>query len=165
MLTTCDSVPILVIVRLVLLHSYFSASDFSLDYVKSGVVTQTLISLSITTACMPALKPFLDSFQSGALNVEIKRNTSGPYHQGSNYELRSKQEPSTLIKSGLGSRNEEKRGYLDITANADRRERNKNDGGSCWSSKSDNMIIKRTDAWTVESERITPADPTKLRWM
>jgi len=141
-------VPILIIVRLALLHTYYSSPDFSLDFIPSGLSTQILISISITTACIPALKPFLDSFESGALNIKLNRNTNGAYFSGNGYELQSKGDGKN--KSVVGSRTrEEQKEYIDITENGER----KADNSSFWSGKSDEMIIKRTDQWTVETTR------------
>jgi hypothetical protein len=42
--------------------------------IASGIASQCLLSVAVTTACVPSLKPFLDGFESGMLGVTIKQS-------------------------------------------------------------------------------------------
>ena len=118
----------------------------------SAIATQILISIAITTACIPSLKPFLDSFESGALRLDLSR--SGQEYASQSYEL------SAMKRSGLRSKvrdvdesRNEGTGYL--VAVSTHRPRAEN--GSVDSQDSDAMIIKRTDQWTVQYDDASTA--------
>ena len=92
----------LTIIRLVLLPDYFSSVDPIFNSIASGIATQALLSVPITTACVPALKPFLDGFESGMLGVSLKqRSAPGTFNRNS-YELNNSNSGN---KSALRSRN------------------------------------------------------------
>jgi hypothetical protein len=127
------------------MQTYFAAPDFSLDGVPCGMATQILISISITTACIPALKPFLDSFASGALSVQLKRGDSG-----NTYELHSRgrdTKPPCSPNFATNSRGDRDRiSYVaDVTSQNDQL----HPSPSFDTGNSDELIIKRTDQWKV----------------
>ncbi|KAI9843103.1 MAG: hypothetical protein M1838_002859 [Thelocarpon superellum] len=57
------------IVRLAYLSSYLSSSDQTFDNVNFSICTQIDMNLSIVTACLPLLKPFLDKIPSGVMDI------------------------------------------------------------------------------------------------
>lgn len=152
---TRTSVTLAIIIRLYFLHSQQSSSDFVFDGEATAIATQILISVAITTACVPSLKPFLDSFESGALRVDLGR--SGGDLNSNSYQL------SKMNKSGSRSKTTDTNGrvdsrpdkaeyFVDISGHGSRRRRN-HESDSFESENSDAMIIKRTDEWTVQYDR------------
>jgi len=146
-------VVVLTVIRLILLNGYFSSLDPIFNSIASGVATQTLLSMAITTACIPALKPFLDGFESGMLGVSFRQGSRPGIFNGSSYEMNN-----SCNKSAFRSRNrdggESESGYL--AAVSVRRAKNGNhsrdETESLDSRKSDAMIIKRTDQWDIRYE-------------
>jgi hypothetical protein len=155
-------VVVLTVIRLVLLNGYFSSSDPIFNSIASGVATQTLLSIAITTACIPALKPLLDAFESGMLGVSFKQGSVPGTFNGNSYEMNN-----SGNKSALRSRNRDGEegggGYL--AAIGVQRAKNSNhsrdETGSLDSGKSDAMIIKRTDQWDIryESAKASSLEP------
>ena len=119
------------------------------DSVDSGIASQCLVSMSILTACIPSLKPFLDGFESGMLGVSFK--PQGGTFNGNSYEMsssngggRSARPRNPDVKDNTGA-------YL--AAISSQRSRNSpGETGSVDSGKSDAMIIKRTDQWDIRYE-------------
>jgi hypothetical protein len=148
-----SSVIILTITRLALLKSYFSSSEPIFDFLTSGIITQALLSTSITTACIPALKPFLDGFDSGMLGVGFKGTRA--QFGGNSYEMQSSGLDKAITISESNNRETNGNGYMAAIASTSQAA--DNETGSLESGKSDQMIIKRTDHWTVRYENVTPS--------
>ena len=152
---------VITIIRLVLLKSYFSSSDITFDSVASGVVSQCLLGITILTACVPTLKPFLDGFESGMLGVHFKPH--GGTSKSDSYEMNASNSGN---KSTLRSRTVDVKDNSGpyLTAITSQRSRGSpGETGSVDSSKSDAMIIKRIDQWDIryENSQTLSLDPRK----
>ncbi len=165
-LTHISSVVILTVVRLALLRKYFSSTDPIFNSIASGITTQALLSMAITTACIPALKPFLDGFESGMLGVSLKQGSALGTFNGNSYEMnKSNSGNKSALRSRTRDGDDGGGGYL--AAISGQRTRNGNhsgdETGSLDSGKSDAMIIKRTDQWDIryESTKASSLDPRK----
>lgn len=146
-----NSVTICSVVRLYFLQSYQDSSDFVFDTTASSIATQILISIAITTACIPSLKPFLDSFESGALNIYMGR--SGHDLTTKSYEMSNMKNSSMRSKTGevvddVNFRRDGTGHRVAISGQGSSRRRD-HDSDSLQSENSVAMIIKRTDQWTV----------------
>ena len=92
------------VVRLFYIHpATMRDSNATFDAINYNIVTQCVLSVSITTACVPCLKPFLDGFESGFMLISFKDRmpgdsnslshrtnnvayaNSGPTNKGSNF--------------------------------------------------------------------------------
>lgn len=148
--------------RLYCLHSYHAGSDFAFDIKASQIMTQILLSTTITTACIPYLKPFLDSFHSGALGIQLGQSArcmgSNQYEMSINnmksstsrLETRDIDDTiSSTISNTDGDVRPDRTGYLvAISSHHARRQRSEDD--SLNSENSNAMIINRTDQWEVQ---------------
>lgn len=77
------------IARLFYIQPIYPARNFTFDTVNADVMNQIVLSFSITTACIPCLKPFLDAFDSGQMAVVVDQGRIGGSHSGSrSYPLR-----------------------------------------------------------------------------
>ena len=66
------------IVRLFYIHpATVHSPDTTFDAVNYNIVTQCVLSICITTACIPCLKPFLDGFDSGFMGISFKDRMPG----------------------------------------------------------------------------------------
>ncbi|KAJ5929894.1 hypothetical protein N7454_006844 [Penicillium verhagenii] len=61
------------IIRLVFMHKASSSTTMTLYSFETIVTTQLVLCISVLTACIPCLKPFLDAFDSGMLNVALHK--------------------------------------------------------------------------------------------
>jgi len=59
-----------IIAQLVFLDRAYSSQDFTLQIWPYVLCTESVQTLSLITACIPYLKPFLDSLQAGALRTD-----------------------------------------------------------------------------------------------
>ena len=59
------------IVRVIYIHQDYVSSDCTFSASYSSIATQFVMNLSIISACIPSLKPFLDSFDTGMLNISL----------------------------------------------------------------------------------------------
>jgi hypothetical protein len=71
------------IARLFYIQPLYPVRNFTFDTVNAEVLNQIVLSFSITTACIPCLKPFLDAFDSGQMAVMVDKNRIGGSHSGS----------------------------------------------------------------------------------
>jgi hypothetical protein len=77
------------IARLFYIIPIYPARNFTFETVSAEVMNQIVMSFSITTACIPCLKPFLDAFDSGQMAVLIDHGRTTGSHSGSrSYPLR-----------------------------------------------------------------------------
>ncbi|PYH89330.1 hypothetical protein BO71DRAFT_423081 [Aspergillus ellipticus CBS 707.79] len=125
------------------------------------VVKPLVLCVSLMTACIPCLKPFLDAFDSGMLNVAIRNRLAGTNSNSysNSYALasmgRGLKESTTLSRyvkdeiEGLGT----SAAAFAVTAPLDREER----GG-----REPDMSIQRTDQWSVREEYVD-VDPKEER--
>lgn len=56
-----------------------SLADMNTAAFATSITTQLTLCLSVMTACIPCLKPFLDAFDSGMLNVSLHERVDGSY--------------------------------------------------------------------------------------
>jgi hypothetical protein len=115
--------------------------------------------MAITTACIPLLKPFLDGFESGALNVALKRSSNS---NGNSYEMSNSNrgnKPTLRLRPGDGG---DGAGYLTAISGKGAR-LTRDEAGSLELGNSDAMIIKRTDQWDIqyESAKVASLEPPK----
>ncbi len=90
------------IVQLAFLDSSLSSQDFTLHIWPYMICTGCVQALSIITACIPYLKPFLESLQAGAMRAD---------------DARTRQFKTTNL-SGVKN-NTTRRAYLKITRESD----------------------------------------------
>nr|KMM73527.1 hypothetical protein CPAG_09815 [Coccidioides posadasii RMSCC 3488] len=151
----------LLVVVVVALQLYFlnqvpDTSNATFDYWQMTICTQILQSLAVVTACMPFLKPFLDSLESGLLRADdqYRRSTAkGSYR----YNLSgSKSSARRAARREAGEFNE-----LGVLSSNHGRARNGHgsqveSGGVDWdesnSQSSQSRIIKETRTFTVDVE-------------
>jgi hypothetical protein len=78
------------IARLFYIIPIYPARNFTFDTVNAEVMNQIVLSFSITTACIPCLKPFLDAFDSGrmAVMVDSSGRIGGSHSESKSYPLR-----------------------------------------------------------------------------
>ncbi|KMU72290.1 hypothetical protein CISG_02939 [Coccidioides immitis RMSCC 3703] len=140
----------------VLSHQVPDTSNATFDYWQMTICTQILQSLAVVTACMPFLKPFLDSLESGLLRADdqYRRSTAkGSYR----YNLSgSKSSARRAARREAGEFNE-----LGVLSSNHGRARNGHgsqveSGGVDWdesnSQSSQSRIIKETRTFTVDVE-------------
>jgi hypothetical protein len=141
---------VITIIRLFLLRSYFSSDDLIYNSIASGIASQCLLGMAITTACIPLLKPFLDGFESGALNVALKQSSNS---NGNSYEMSNSNrgnKPTLRLRPGDG---DDGAGYLTAISGKGARV-SRGEAGSMEWGNSDGMIIKRTDQWEIQYESV-----------
>ncbi|KAL9000337.1 MAG: hypothetical protein Q9169_001054 [Polycauliona sp. 2 TL-2023] len=117
---------------------------------------QAVQSLSIITACIPCLKPFLESLESGMIRVDDlrRRGMNGTYGYGSHNlsnlsSLRSngKKEKSQLGSNGSGGKHYKLPNNISTVVSVKRNEEAERDSDS---QKSSARIIKYTRTFSVE---------------
>ena len=139
--------------------------DPTYDLWPAVVSTQIVQALSITTACLMYLRPFLESLESGLIRSDDLRRTGmvGSYGYGSSHNTK---ERSKNISTGSGNR----AGILssialqplqlgENTTQTQTTERPWEDGQS---DSSQTRIIKRTRSWTVATEPRLPNAVTEI---
>ncbi|KAJ5083380.1 hypothetical protein N7456_012807 [Penicillium angulare] len=142
------------IVRLIFMKRAKSLADMNDDAFATSITTQLTLCVSLMTACIPCLKPFLDAFDSGMLNVSLHKRLGGGYSNSygaahaNSYALgsmsRGAKESTTRSQymedeiEGLGS----SAAAFAVTAPV----RPANGTGS--------MAIQRTDQWSVRCEYV-----------
>ena len=152
------------ILRLVCLHTAYLSSDFTFSSVNSAITTQCVLSLTIFTACIPCLKPFIDGFDSGMLGVGLHRRALAG-SSGNRYELGDiKNTKDSSMRSRIGHKEVKGMGYSAAIVAAEREEPicRREDSGSISCTKSDQMIIKRTDQWHVQYEQAIPQHTLRI---
>ncbi|RMZ79728.1 hypothetical protein DV738_g3257, partial [Chaetothyriales sp. CBS 135597] len=78
------SVVICSLIRIPPLTRYVNSSDRSWHAVAPQTWLQVIQCLSITTACLPCLKPFLAALESGFMDLSLRKTRSDGYHPNSN---------------------------------------------------------------------------------
>ena len=68
--------------RIGFLHTYLDSRDKSWNAVTPQTWLQIIQCLSIITACLPCLKPFLESLESGFMDMSMKPHTGATYGSG-----------------------------------------------------------------------------------
>lgn len=92
-----DSVVTAIAVQIVYLNRESGSQDPSLNFWPTAICTQAVLNLSIITACIPYLKPFFESLESGMIRSDDlrRRGMKLPYGSGS-----GKSAGSTMLGSG-----------------------------------------------------------------
>ena len=86
------------ITRLAYIHHFIKTGmDLSFDSIPYSITTQIHSTFSIIVACSSALKPFMDSVQTGMLSVSLAKHGPGTTFGHDSYNLR------TLSNSGEDS--------------------------------------------------------------
>ena len=118
------------------------------------ITTECVLCVSLMTACIPCLKPFLDAFDSGMLNISLHKRIGGASNSnsyGNTYALTSMskgvKESATRSRfmedeiEGLGS----SAAAFAVTA-----------PGEPLNNRNSKMAIQRTDQWSVRCEYVDP---------
>ena len=132
------------------------SNDQSFDVWKSTICIQLIQALGITTACVPYLKPFLESFESGLFSSDDlrRRGSKGLYGYGA---ARSK----TNRKSSAATAQNSKPGAIVPTISLEPLNRNEYDArarkgempqADRESMSSQARFIRHTTSWTIDSE-------------
>lgn len=71
------------------MHEARPSADMTSYTFATTIVSQCVLCISLVTACIPCLKPFLDAFHSGMLNVSMKSHNgeSSNNSAGNTYAL------------------------------------------------------------------------------
>lgn len=85
------SVIIATIMRLVFMRNIPHSTDMTYSAFETRITTQCVLCVSLVTACIPCLKPFLDAFDSGMLGVGLRKRTGASQSDsyGNSYALAS----------------------------------------------------------------------------
>lgn len=166
-----------VIVRLFYLPLDFS-TNFTLRVTPAVYATQTVLCLAIVTACIPAMKPLMEAFNSGGMNVRV-RGTGTDYATGSHSNSHHGFQMASLSKSRIyaeaaenespseSSRNRKARIQPLHNHTADQYATRKTSHGSegdrdsiSSQARSEQMIIRKNVEWTVKYEGSHGSSPT-----
>lgn len=72
-----SSVIIATIMRLVFMRNAPNSTDMTQSAFATRITTQCALCVTLITACIPCLKPFLDAFDSGMLGVGLRKRNGG----------------------------------------------------------------------------------------
>ncbi|OJI83584.1 hypothetical protein ASPTUDRAFT_120390 [Aspergillus tubingensis CBS 134.48] len=150
------SVIITTVIRLILMrHSQSSPfTDMNDAAFATTITTECVLCVSIMTACIPCLKPFLDAFDSGMLNVSLHKRIGGGSNSnsyGNAYAMTSMskgvKESATRSRymedeiEGLGT----SAAAFAVTS-----------PGQPLGRRESTLVIQRTDQWSVRCEFVDP---------
>ena len=146
-------------VQLFYLNRMADSSNLTLDFWSTAVCTQVVQSVSLITACIPYLKPFFESLESGMIRSDLRRRgIKVPYGYGSGKSAGSTTLGDSLASSRLAKPSERPHELREIhrpgfghhanstTITATRDE---------WDDRSEtsqSKIIRQTTTWTVNAE-------------
>lgn len=163
----CFAARTLVVVATVAQLFYFDhtsdSQDPTLDFWSTAVCTQVVQNLSIITACVPYLKPFFESLESGMIRSDDlrRRGMKFPYAFGSGKSAGSTTQGQSLTPSRLAKPPETAHELRDIPstgnlgfgnhANATTITATRDDWDD-GSETSQSKIIRQTTTWTVNAE-------------
>ncbi|KGO36735.1 hypothetical protein PEX1_003950 [Penicillium expansum] len=85
------TVIIATIMRLVFMRNAPNSTDMTQSAFETRITTQCALCVTLITACIPCLKPFLDAFDSGMLGIGLRKRTIGSHSDsyGNSYALTS----------------------------------------------------------------------------
>ncbi|PYH32213.1 uncharacterized protein BO87DRAFT_460861 [Aspergillus neoniger CBS 115656] len=144
------------VIRLILMrHSQSSPfTDMNDAAFATTITTECVLCVSIMTACIPCLKPFLDAFDSGMLNVSLHKRIGGGSNSnsyGNAYAMTSMskgvKESATRSRymedeiEGLGT----SAAAFAVTS-----------PGQPLGRRDSTLVIQRTDQWSVRCEYVDP---------
>ncbi|KAJ5504579.1 hypothetical protein N7463_007453 [Penicillium fimorum] len=77
--------------RLVYMRNAPDSTDMTQPAFETRITTQCALCVTLVTACIPCLKPFLDAFDSGMLGISLRKRTIGSHSDsyGKSYSLAS----------------------------------------------------------------------------
>lgn len=128
------------IVRIFYVVDYVPSREFAFKTVNTEILNQVVLSISITSACVPCLKPFLDVFESGQMAVTLRK---GGTNYGSNsYPLGSMAREASRNTVQAGRDTKESAAADDMAI--DQAESVSSD------TKSDKMIISKKVEYSVQ---------------
>ncbi|OOF96812.1 hypothetical protein ASPCADRAFT_129879 [Aspergillus carbonarius ITEM 5010] len=147
-------VVITIIIRLIYMRHAPPSPDVTNAAFATIITTECVLCVSLMTACIPCLKPFLDAFDSGMLNISLHKRIGGASNSnsyGNTYALTSMskgvKESATRSRfmedeiEGLGS----SAAAFAVTA-----------PGEPLNNRNSKMAIQRTDQWSVRCEYVDP---------
>ncbi|RAK95281.1 uncharacterized protein BO80DRAFT_369183 [Aspergillus ibericus CBS 121593] len=153
-LTHFPSVIITMIIRLIFLRHAPPSPDVSDAAFATIITTECVLCVSLMTACIPCLKPFLDAFDSGMLNISLHKRIGGGSNSnsyGNSYALTSMskgvKESATHSRfmedevEGLGT----SAAAFAVTP-----------PGVPFTGRNSGLAIQRTDQWSVRCEYVDP---------
>ncbi|KAI2863616.1 hypothetical protein CBS147320_6453 [Aspergillus niger] len=151
-------VVITTIIRLIFMRysKPYPSTDMNDAAFATTITTECVLCVSIMTACIPCLKPFLDAFDSGMLNVSLHKRIGG----GSNSNSYGNTYALTSMTKGVKESATRSR-YLE----------DENEGlgasaaafavtspGQPLGRRDSTLVIQRTDQWSVRCEYVDPKD-------
>ncbi|KAL3247357.1 hypothetical protein ABHI18_012429 [Aspergillus niger] len=151
-------VVITTIIRLIFIRysKPYPSTDMNDAAFATTITTECVLCVSIMTACIPCLKPFLDAFDSGMLNVSLHKRIGGGSNSnsyGNTYALTSMtkgvKESATRSRyledeiEGLGA----SAAAFAVTS-----------PGQPLGRRDSTLVIQRTDQWSVRCEYVDPKD-------
>ncbi|TPR10279.1 Major Facilitator Superfamily protein [Aspergillus niger] len=151
-------VVITTIIRLIFMRysKPYPSTDMNDAAFATTITTECVLCVSIMTACIPCLKPFLDAFDSGMLNVSLHKRIGGGSNSnsyGNTYALTSMtkgvKESATRSRyledeiEGLGT----SAAAFAVTS-----------PGQPLGRRDSTLVIQRTDQWSVRCEYVGPKD-------
>jgi len=154
------------VAQIVILRQKMGSQDPTFDFWLPAVMAEVIQSLSIVATCLPYLKPFFESLQSGMIRSDdVHRTTGGTYGSGGSNQYASKRPNGrgwkkvvpNSIRTGTPHELSELSGadkggnltsiIAESLGTKDKREIDLN------SQTSRSRIITQTVAWTVSSDR------------
>ena len=167
-------------VRLIYVPDFLPSTNFTFRGVNFFILTQTTISVAITTSCIPCLKPFLDAFDSGQMGVKFKDGHPGSLSGSRTYPMRDigfgnqlAYGKNTTVRSHVSAHGGQDEDEIVPAKRFGRRQHapsiekkplpavgrqvSTDDSNSITSeAKSDQMIIRKNTTWTVQYEDVDP---------
>ncbi|KAI1907712.1 hypothetical protein LOZ53_003376 [Ophidiomyces ophidiicola] len=148
-------VVVAVALQLYFLNQVQNTKNATFDYWRMSICTQIVQALAVVTACIPFLKPFLDSLESGLLRADdqYRRSTKGSYRYNlsgskASGKKATRKDPDDFNELGVLS---SKRGRA-RHGHGTQVESGVVDWDECNSQSSQSRIIKETRTFTVDVE-------------
>lgn len=145
----------LIALRLAAINDLTSTEDPSYDVFMTALYTQIHMNVSIILSCVPFLKPFTDSLQTGILTSDLHTLTPANTGYARNFKLRNLGKDAS---SGSGGSNNKERwmggSILDATRTARIESKARNEAATELDSRGtseERLVIKQTVTVAVET--------------
>ncbi|OJJ72187.1 hypothetical protein ASPBRDRAFT_196296 [Aspergillus brasiliensis CBS 101740] len=146
------------IVRLIFMrHSHpYPSTDMNDATFATIITTECVLCVSVMTACIPCLKPFLDAFDSGMLSVSLNKRIGG----GSNSNSYGNTYALTTMTKGVKESVTRSRYLEDEVENLGTSAAAfaVTSPGQPLGRRDSTLVIQRTDQWSVRCEYVDPKD-------
>lgn len=79
--------------RLAFMRNAPNSADMTQSAFEARITTQCALCVTLITACIPCLKPFLDAFDSGMLGIGLRKRNGGSHSDSYNNSCDGGYEP------------------------------------------------------------------------